>query len=92
MPDALDDLMAKLKQEPLDKPLDGVAADVEARLHSQASMQAQMWSVRAAAVLMVAIGGFLVSASLEGARDTRQQTPFSDWSSLAPSTLLESGG
>lgn len=92
MPDALDDLMARLKQEPLDKPLDGVVAAVEARLHSQASMRAQTWSVRAAAALMVAIGGILVSASLVGAKDTQQQTPFSTWSSFAPSTLLESGG
>lgn len=90
MPQALEHLLTKLQRQPLDRSLDGVTGDVAQRLAETASANAATWRLRTAAVLLVAMGGAVVSASTAAVAAPKSASPFEAWSSLAPSTLLES--
>jgi hypothetical protein len=91
VPPDLDDLLVKLQSQPLDQPLDGVGAEIDAQLRDRAAANAQTWMLRAAAALFVATGGAFASASMAVAAP-EPVSPFEAWSSLAPSTLLEPAG
>ena len=90
MPPTLERLLTKLQRQPLDHALDGVAGDVERRLAETATANTETWRLRALAVLLVAIGGVAASASTAAVAAPESASPFAPWSSLAPSTLLES--
>lgn len=87
MPPALEHLLAKLRRQPLDHELGGVAADVGARLSERAALNGQTWGLRAAAVALLVTGGAFVSASTASAV-APTKSPFAAWSQHAPSTLL----
>jgi hypothetical protein len=88
MSPALDDLLARLRQQPLDHSLDGVTKSVDLRLTERAAINGQTWRLRAAAIALFAAGGAIVSASTASAIAV-PKSPFAAWSQLAPSTLLE---
>lgn len=92
MAPTLDDLMSKLQHQPLDQPLDGIAAEVNAQLAERAAANALTWRLRAAAVLLVAAGGAIVSTSTVAVASPKPLSPFEAWSSLAPSALLGPAG
>lgn len=87
MSPALEQLLVKLRQHPLDHGLDGVTVDISERLAEHAALSGQTWRLRAAAVTLLVAGGALVSASTASAVAV-PQSPFAVWSQLAPSTLL----
>lgn len=88
MPAELDHLLAQLQRQPVDRSLDGVADGVQARLVEAAAARSQTWGLRAAALVVVMAGGAFASTSA-GADAPTDASPFTAWSSLAPSTLLE---
>jgi hypothetical protein len=88
MSPALDDLLARLRQQPLDHSLDGVTASVDLQLAESAAISGQTWRLRAAAIALFAAGGAIFSASTASAIAV-PKSPFAAWSLLAPSTLLE---
>lgn len=87
MSPALEHLLAKLRQHPLDHSLDGVTLDIHERLAEHAALNVQTWRLRAAAVALLVTGGAFVSASTASAVAV-PQSPFAVWSEFAPSTLL----
>ena len=87
MSPALEHMLAKLRQQPLDHGLDEVAAGISERLSERAALNGQTWRLRAAAVALLVTGGAFVSASTASAV-AAPPSPFSVWSELAPSTLL----
>ena len=91
MSPALEHLLAKLRQHPLDQDLGGVAVDVNARLAVRAALNGQTWRLRAVARAFMVTGGALVSASTASAV-AAPNSPFAVWSELAPSTLLGHSG
>ena len=90
MPPELDHLLNALRSQPVDRPLGAVADGVRARLADTAAARRQTWRLRAAAFVVVLAGGTMASASTAAAGATQNMSPFTAWSSLAPSTLLES--
>jgi hypothetical protein len=92
VPPSLDDLLTELQRQPLERPLDGVTAEVNAQLAERTAANAQAWRLRAAAVLLVAVGGAIAGTSTAAVAAPKQLSPFESWSSLAPSTLLEPAG
>lgn len=88
MSSALDDLLARLRQQPLDRNLDGVTASVNLLLAERAAINGQTWRLRAAAIALFAAGGAIFSGSTASAI-AAPKSPFAAWSELAPSTLLE---
>lgn len=92
MPPTLDRLLAKLQRQPLDRSLDAVTSDVGHRLADTANANAATWRLRAAAILLVAMGGAVASASTALIAAPESASLFEVWSNLAPSTLLESAG
>lgn len=87
MSPALEHLLAKLREHPLDHGLDGATVDINERLAEHAALNGQTWRLRAAAVALLVTGGAFVSASTASAVAV-PQSPFAIWSQLAPSTLL----
>ena len=87
MSPALEHLLAKLRQQPLDHGLDQVAAGISERLSERATLDGQTWRLRAAAVALLFTGGAFISASTASAV-APTKSPFAVWSQLAPSTLL----
>lgn len=85
---ALDHLLARLQQHPLDHDLEGVTVDIHERLAERAALNGQTWRLRAAAAILLVTGGAFVSASTATAV-AAPESPFAVWSQLAPSTLLE---
>lgn len=90
MPPVLERLLTKLQRQPLDRSLDGVTGDVNRRLAETAAANADTWRLRAVAVLFVALSGAVASGSTAAVAAPKSASPFDAWSSLAPSTLLES--
>ena len=85
----LENLLEALQRARLDRSLDGVPAEVSDRLKEASASNVQTWSIRAVAILLVAATGAV--ASLAGTTAAAAEpSPFAAWSSLAPSTLLES--
>ena len=87
MSPALEHLLAKLRQHPLDRGLEDVTVDIDERLAERAAVNGQTWRLRAAAVALLVTGGAFVSASTASAVAV-PKSPFAIWSELAPSTLL----
>ena len=87
MSPALEHMLAKLRQQPLDHGLDEVTAGISERLSERAALNGQTWRLRAAAVALLVTGGAFVSASTAAAV-APTKSPFAVWSELAPSTLL----
>lgn len=88
MSPALEHLLAKLRHLPPDRHLDGVSVAIHARLAERAALNGQTWGLRAAASALLIAGGAFVSVSTASAV-APPVSPFSVWSELAPSTLLE---
>jgi hypothetical protein len=86
----LEYLLGALQSAPLDRSLDGVATDVGDRIMEASAANIQIWSVRAVAILLIAATGAIASVAGTTTAAAAEPSPFAAWSSLAPSTLLES--
>ena len=84
----LDQLLAELRRQPPDRGLGDLAVQINEALAERAAITGQTWRLRAAAVGLLVMGGAVFSASTASAV-APSKSPFSAWSSLAPSTLLE---
>jgi hypothetical protein len=84
----LDHKLRALKDKAIDYPLDGLAGDVNQLIVDRAA-NLQTWSLRAAAIAVVTATGVAISASSTSMAAQQAASPFSAWSRLAPSTLLE---
>jgi hypothetical protein len=86
----LENLLGALQRAPLDRSLDSVAADVGDRLMEASATNIQTWSLRAVAILLIAATGAIAGVAGTTTAAAAEPSPFAAWSSLAPSTLLES--
>jgi len=91
MTDALDKCLANLRDAPIDRSLAGLAPAVTRRIRAAAEADAApAWRLRAAVIVLTAASGTVISATAN-AGPAGDLSPFSAWSELAPSTLLDDG-
>lgn len=81
-------LLAELLRQPPDRDLRGLTVAVNETLAERAAITGQTWRLRAAVMGLLVMAGAGVSASTASAV-APSTSPFTAWSSLAPSTLLE---
>jgi hypothetical protein len=85
----LDARLARLRDQPIDRDLAGLPANVVTRIEDVTPRPAvEVWGLRTAAIALVAAGGLMASAAATASPDP---SPFAAWSKLAPSTLLGPG-
>lgn len=87
MTEDLDTLLRTMRDQPLDRPLDGLDGRVRTRLNEISTMSAQTWHMRAAATAFVTLFSIFISAT--AAPSGTPASASSAWSRLAPSSLLE---
>lgn len=88
---SLDRLLYRLRDAPPDRALDDLAPRVLGQIEAARPIAPMhLWGLRAALVALVAGSGVVVTASA-GAASDRESSPFSAWSQLAPSRLLDDG-
>jgi hypothetical protein len=91
MTDALDKCLANLRDAPIDRSLAGLTPAVTRRILAAAEADAApAWRLRAAVIILTAASGTMLSATAN-AGPAGDVSPFSAWSELAPSTLLDDG-
>jgi len=91
MDNDLDGLLRRLGDMPPDRMLDTLTDDIGASIAARAAAQRQTWGIRGTAALVIASAGVMLSASTAALAAPQPASAFAVWSSLAPSTLLESG-